>query len=48
MKAALPLTEDDLYAYADGQLSPDRAAQVSDALEREPALAARVAFHHHA
>src|SRR6266699_1171373 len=43
MKEALPLTEDDLHAYADGQLSPERAAQVGDALEREPALAARVA-----
>ncbi len=42
MKAALPLTEDDLHAYADGQLSPERAAQVGDALEREPALAARL------
>jgi anti-sigma factor RsiW len=42
MKAALPLTDDDLHAYADGQLSPQRAAQVGDALEREPALAARV------
>jgi anti-sigma factor RsiW len=42
MKAALPLTDDDLHAYADGQLSPDRAAQVGDTLGREPALAARV------
>jgi anti-sigma factor RsiW len=42
MKEALPLTDDDLHAYADGQLSPERAAQVGDALEREPALAARL------
>jgi anti-sigma factor RsiW len=42
MKATLPLTDDDLHAYADGQLSPERAAQVGDALEREPALAARL------
>lgn len=40
MKAALSVTGDDLHAYADGQLSPERAAQVGDALEREPALAA--------
>jgi anti-sigma factor RsiW len=43
MKAALPLTNDDLHAYADGQLSPERAAQVGSALEGEPELAARVA-----
>jgi anti-sigma factor RsiW len=42
MKTALPLTEHDLHAYADGQLPPERAAQVGDALEHEPALAARV------
>jgi len=42
MKTALPLTEDDLHAYADGQLPPDRAAQVGNALEHDPALAARV------
>jgi anti-sigma factor RsiW len=42
MKAAVPLTDADLHAYADGQLSPERAAQVGDAIEREPALAARV------
>ena len=42
MKAALSLTDDDLHAYADGQLSPERTAQVVDALGREPSLAARV------
>jgi anti-sigma factor RsiW len=42
MKAAPSVTGDDLHAYADGQLSPERAAQVGAALEREPALAARV------
>jgi len=42
MKAAVPLTDADLHAYADGQLSPERAAQVGDAIEREPALAARL------
>ncbi len=43
MKAALPLTDDDLHAFADGQLDPDRAAQIGNALERDPSLAARVA-----
>jgi anti-sigma factor RsiW len=42
MRAALPLTNDDLHAYADGQLAPERAAQVGSAIEREPELAARV------
>jgi anti-sigma factor RsiW len=42
MKAALPLNDDELHAYADGQLSPERAAQVGSVLEREPELAARV------
>jgi len=42
VKAAPSVTGDDLHAYADGQLSPERAAQVGDALEREPALAARL------
>jgi anti-sigma factor RsiW len=42
MKEAPSVTGDDLHAYADGQLSAERAAQVGDALEREPALAARV------
>src|ERR1700731_937907 len=42
MKAAPSVTGDDLHAYADGQLSPERAAQVGDALEREPALAAHL------
>src|ERR1019366_2028552 len=43
MKAALPLTNDDLHAYADDQLAPERSAQVGSALEREPELATRVA-----
>jgi anti-sigma factor RsiW len=42
MKAAPSVTGDDLHAYADGQLSPERAAQVGAALEYEPALAARL------
>src|SRR5438105_1429052 len=42
MKEAPPVTGDDLHAYADGQLSPERAAQVGGALDREPALAAHL------
>jgi anti-sigma factor RsiW len=42
MKAAPSVTGDDLHAYADGQLSPEREAQVGDALELQPALAARL------
>jgi anti-sigma factor RsiW len=40
--AALSLGEDELHAYADGQLSPRRTAHVVSVLEREPELAARV------
>jgi anti-sigma factor RsiW len=40
---ALPPTDDDLNAYADGQLAADRAAEVAAALARDPALFARVA-----
>jgi len=43
MSAGLPLSEDDLHAYADNQLSPERAQEISAALTREPALAGRVA-----
>lgn len=43
MNAGLPLTDDDLNAYADKQLSAERAARVAAVLAREPALAARVA-----
>ena len=43
MSAGLPLSDDDLNAYADRQLSPERAAQVEARLAEEPALAARVA-----
>ena len=39
----LPLSGDDLNAYADRQLSSERAAQVEARLAEEPALAARVA-----
>jgi anti-sigma factor RsiW len=43
MSPALPLSEDDLHAYADNQLSPERAQEVAAVLAREPALAGRVA-----
>jgi anti-sigma factor RsiW len=39
----LPPTDEDLNAYADGQLAADRAAAVGAALTRDPALLARVA-----
>jgi len=41
--SGLPLSDDDLNAYADRQLSAERAAQVEARLTEEPALAARVA-----
>jgi anti-sigma factor RsiW len=40
---SVPLSDDDLNAYADGQLPSDRAARVDADLERNPALAARAA-----
>jgi len=43
MSAGLPLSEDDLSAYADRQLPPERVAEVAARLVEEPALAARVA-----
>jgi anti-sigma factor RsiW len=43
MSANLPLHEDELHAYADNQLSRERAEEVAAELSREPALAARVA-----
>jgi anti-sigma factor RsiW len=42
MSAAPPLTDADLHAYADGQLPPERAAQLGNALDRDPALAGRL------
>jgi len=41
--SALPSNDDDLNAYADNQLAAERARQIAAILEREPALAARVA-----
>ncbi|SAK49715.1 transmembrane transcriptional regulator (anti-sigma factor) [Caballeronia pedi] len=37
-----PISEDDLHAYVDGALSPERREQVERAIELNPALAARV------
>lgn len=39
----LPVTDADVNAYVDGQLAPQRAPAVEDAMARDPALAARVA-----
>ncbi|MDB5825996.1 MAG: putative transrane anti-sigma factor [Variovorax sp.] len=35
-------TDDELHAFVDGRLTPERHAAISDLLRREPALAARV------
>lgn len=43
MSSERQLSDDDLNAYADKQLSAERATQVAAALERDPVLAARVA-----
>jgi anti-sigma factor RsiW len=40
---SVPLSDDDLNAYVDGQLPPERAAHVAADVERDPALAARAA-----
>src|SRR5215207_6180971 len=39
----LPITDTDVNAYVDGQLAPDRAPAMEEALARDVALAARVA-----
>jgi anti-sigma factor RsiW len=39
----LPATDDDIHAWADGQLPPERRTAFEQALERDPALAARAA-----
>jgi len=43
MSANMPLSDEELHAYADDQLARDRASEVAATLAREPALAARVA-----
>lgn len=40
-----PLSEADIQAYADGTLTPERAASLRDYLGKEPAEARRVAFY---
>src|SRR2546428_14134135 len=42
MSANMPLSDEELHAYADNQLSRERAGELAAALAREPALAARV------
>lgn len=37
-----PVSDGDLHAYIDGELSPQQAAAVETAMERDPSLAARV------
>jgi len=43
MSVGLPLSEDDLHAFADNQLPAERAQEIAAVLAREPALAGRVA-----
>ena len=43
MSSNLPLSDDDLHAYADGKLPEERRAKFAAAIERDQALAARVA-----
>ena len=43
MRAGLPIGEDDLQAYVDGRLAPDRAAEVAAYLGERPELEARLA-----
>ena len=41
----LPVGEDDLHAYVDGQLTPERRSAVERWLESNPEAAARAAFY---
>lgn len=43
MSSNLPLSDDDLHAYADGKLPEERRAKLAAVIERDQALAARVA-----
>lgn len=43
MSSNLPLSDDDVHAYADGKLPEERQRALAAALEREPAIAARIA-----
>lgn len=42
-RPTLPPTDDELHAWVDGQLPPERHEAVEEALTRDPAVAARVA-----
>jgi anti-sigma factor RsiW len=42
MSSGLPLSDDELHAFADNQLPPERAQEIAEVLAREPALAGRV------
>ena len=43
MSGHVPIRDEELHAYIDGELPPGRADFVADALERNPELAARIA-----
>ncbi|PIF73005.1 anti-sigma factor RsiW [Variovorax sp. 54] len=45
-RPTLPPTDDELHAWVDGQLPPERREAVEDAIARDPAVAARVAAWH--
>jgi anti-sigma factor RsiW len=42
MRSQPVVSDDDINAFADGQMTPEREAQVAAALDRDPVLAARV------
>ena len=42
MSANMPISDEELHAYADNQLAGERASEVAATLAREPASAARV------
>jgi anti-sigma factor RsiW len=43
MSSGLPLSDEDVNAYADNQMSAERATRVAAVLERDPTLSARIA-----
>jgi anti-sigma factor RsiW len=43
MSGHAPIRDEELHAFIDGELPPDRADLVADALERDPGLADRIA-----
>ena len=42
---AVPFTDDEIHAYVDGQLAPDRRADIERIVAGDPDVAARVAFY---